>query len=82
MMGSCLTPVIANFYVVFFEQWGIDVVAKKSAYWHRYMDDIFIIWTRRKEELHMFLQHLNSIHSNIKFMKVEQNSTLSFLDVW
>ena len=35
-----------------------------------------------KETLHDFLQHLNGIHGSIKFtMELEQNGTLSLLDV-
>jgi hypothetical protein len=57
-------------------------VAKKPAHWYRYVDDTFVVWTHGQEELHRFLQHLNTIHSNIKFtMEVEKNNTLPFLDV-
>jgi hypothetical protein len=80
-MGSPLAPVIANFYMEFFEQQAIHLAAKKPAHWYRYVDDTFVVWTHGKEELHGFLQHLNTIHSNIKFtMEVEKNNTLPFLD--
>jgi hypothetical protein len=40
------------------------------------------VWTHGREELQVFFQHLNSIHSNIKFsMELEQNNTFPFLDV-
>jgi hypothetical protein len=46
------------------------------------MDNTFIIWPHRKEELQEFLQHLGSIHTNIKFtMEVEQNRSFLFLGV-
>jgi hypothetical protein len=57
------------------------LATKKLAHWYRYVSDTFIVWTHRKERLHGFLQHLNSIHTDIKFTAdVEQDRTLSFLD--
>jgi hypothetical protein len=56
--------------------------AKKPAHWYRYVDDTFVVWPHGKEELQNFLQHLNSIHPNIKFtMEIEHNKSLPFLDV-
>jgi hypothetical protein len=44
--------------------------------------DTFIVWTHRKERLHGFLQHLNIIHTDIKFTAdVEQNKILPYLDL-
>jgi hypothetical protein len=46
------------------------------------MDDTFVVWPHGEEELHDFLNHLNNIRPNIKFlMEVEQNQSLPFLDV-
>jgi hypothetical protein len=46
------------------------------------MNDTFVVWPHGEEELHEFLDHLNSIHHNIKFtMEVEKNWSLPFLDV-
>jgi hypothetical protein len=81
-MGSPLTPVIANFYMEFFEQQAINLATKKPAHWYRYADDTFVVWAHGKQELRVFLQHLNSIHPNIKFtLEVEQNHALPLLDV-
>jgi hypothetical protein len=35
----------------------------------------------RKEELQGFLQHLNSIHPDVEFTELEQNSVIPFQDV-
>jgi hypothetical protein len=81
-MGSPLTPVIANYYTEHFEQQAINKVPRKPTHWYRYMDDTFVVWPHREEELCKFLDHLNSIHHNIKFtMEVEKNQSLPFLDV-
>jgi hypothetical protein len=76
-MGSS-PPVIANFYMEFFEQQAISLAAKKPAHWYICADDTFVVWMHGKEEFHGFLRHLDSIHPNIKVtMEVEQKSALS-----
>jgi hypothetical protein len=53
---------------------------KKTSYWYRYVDDMFVIWPRGMEELQKF-QHLNNIHTKIKFtMEIETDGLLLFLD--
>jgi hypothetical protein len=81
-MGSPLTPVIANYYMEHFKQLAIIMVSRKPTHWYRYMDNTFVVWCHREEDLHDFLSHLNNIHPNIKFMMdVEQNQSLPFLNV-
>jgi len=66
----------------FFEQQAISLTAKKPVHWYKYVDNTFVVWKHGKEELKGFIQHLNSIHPNIKFaMKVENNNALSLPDV-
>jgi hypothetical protein len=60
---SPLAPVIVNLDM---EQQAISLVANKPAYGYRYINNRFVAWTYRKEQLQSFLQHLNSIHSNIQ----------------
>jgi hypothetical protein len=46
------------------------------------LDDTFVVWPHGEEELRKYLDHLNSIHHNIKFtIEVEKNRYLPFLDV-
>jgi retron-type reverse transcriptase len=72
-MGSPLDPVIANYYMEHFEQQAISKAPMKPTLWYRYVDDTFVVWPHGEEELHEFLDHLNSIHHNIKFtMEVEK----------
>ena len=35
--------------------------------WHRFIDDIFMVWTEGEGKLNTFIEYLNSIHSSIKF---------------
>ena len=81
-MGSPLSPIIADFFMEDFEIRALQSAMKKPKHWYRYVDDTFVVWQHGKESLQMFLDHLNSIHPNIKFtMEIENNSSLPFLDV-
>jgi hypothetical protein len=81
-MGSPLAPVIANYYMEHFEQQAISKAPRKPTHWYRYVDDTYMVWPHGEEELREFLDHVNSIHHNIKFtMEVEKNRSLLFLDV-
>ena len=39
----------------------------KPYLWWRYIDDIFMVWTHREDKLEDFINHINSLHSTIKF---------------
>ena len=81
-MGSCLSPVLSNIFMEFFESELLpNVLDVNSCVWLRYVDDIFCILpdTTNLDEL---LQKLNGLHNNIKFkIEIENNNVLPFLDV-
>ena len=81
-MGGPLSPVVANFFMEWFEKTALDTAPKRPKNWFRYVDDTFVVWQHGKDSLLEFLAHLNNIHSNIKFtMEIESNNKLPFLDV-
>ena len=81
-MGSPLSPVIANFFMEDFENKALEQATHKLTCWYRYVDDTFAIWPHGRERLTEFLDHLNGLHSNIKFtMEIEEEGHLPFLDV-
>ena len=54
----------------------------KPRCWKRFVDDTFVVWPHPKDTLVPFLNHLNSHSPHIQFtMEIEQNNSLSFLDV-
>ena len=60
----------------------MESATKKPSLWLRYVDDVFAIWPHGRHHLSIFLNHLNSIHENIKFtVEVEENGIIPFLDV-
>ena len=46
----------------------------------RYLDDIFLIWQHSLEELHKFVDHLNSRTDSITFTVEFSNEVVHFLD--
>ena len=49
--------------------------------WKRFIDDIFLIWPHGMDSLLEFIQHLNTVHSTIKFTSVISSSEIAFLDL-
>ena len=78
-MGSSVNPIVASFYMEYFEQ-RLSVLPPPPRFWHRYVDDTFVI----QKEIHKqdFLQHISCIDPAIQFT-VEDNKedgAIPFLD--
>ena len=80
-MGSPISPIVANLFMEDLEVQAIKTSSAPPALWKRYVDDTFTII--KKENRNSFLQHLNSIHPNIKFTceKVREDGVMPFLDI-
>ena len=46
--------------------------------WRRFIDNVFIIWTRTPAELE---EYMNTVHDTIKFTHETSEQELTFLDV-
>ena len=67
-MGTICAPAYANIFMVEFEVKHIyPKIESKATTYLRYIDDIFMIWTKSTSELKAFLEEINSIHHSIKF---------------
>ena len=44
-----------------------SICSQSSTFWCRYIDDIFMIWTRSVQDLNTFTSFLNGVHPTIKF---------------
>ena len=65
-----------------FETNALDTFPLKPVAWFRFVDDTFIVWRHGKDALVRFLDHLNSLHNQIKFtMEIEEAGCIPFLDV-
>lgn len=76
-MGSPLSPLLADLFLDNFENQLIlnnNIFHEHIIYYFRYVDDIIILWNDTLENLHLFLDYINSLHNKIKFkLEVENN---------
>ena len=59
----------------------LDSLIKKPWLWWKYIDDIFMIWHHRENELKQFIDKLNKFHPTIKFSCDYSQERVHFLDV-
>ena len=80
-MESPISPIVANLFMEDLEVQAIKISSTPPALWKGYVDDTFTII--KKEDRNSFLQHLNSIHPNIKFTceEVRDDGSMPFLDI-
>ena len=83
-MGSPLSPVMTNLFMEEFEKKALATSTLKSRFWFRYVDDtLSSSWAHGLENLHRYLEHINSLHPFIKFTleMQKEDKTIPFLDV-
>ena len=80
-MGSPISPIVANLFMEDLEIKAIRTSNTLPKIWRRFVDDTFTII--KKENRNNFLQHLNSIHPNIKFTceEMKEDASMPFLDI-
>ena len=61
-IGTKFAPGFANLFMGYFEERFLDSCELKPWVWWRFLDDVFMIWLHREEELNNFLINLNSIN--------------------
>ena len=66
-----------------FEKKALATSTLKPGLWFRYVDDTLSSWAHGLENLHRFLEHINSLHPSIKFTleMQKEDKTIPFLDV-
>ena len=80
-IGTKVAPSYANLVVAIFELLYVYKYDKQPLCWHRFIDDIFGIWTLSISELESFVKYLNTRVESLKFTLEYSNTNLSFLDV-
>ena len=48
VMGSPLSPVLANIYMEYFEEMALGSISRKPSMWLRYVDGTFILWPHQE----------------------------------
>ena len=82
-MGSPLGPSLANIFMCSLEQRYLSSCPSqfKPILYRRYVEETFCLFKERND-IDLFLNHINSIHSKIQFtVEVENCSSLPFLDI-
>ena len=84
-MGSPLSPLLAEVFMKHLEHNYIKNSPLFTSHiftWHRFVDDVFVIFRGSTEQADLYLQHLKSIRINLKFStEVENEYSLPFLDL-
>ena len=81
-MGTKAAVAIANIFMHYFETRHIynNKHISKPHIYKRFIDDIFMIWTKSRPELTQFIQTLNTTHNSIKFTASISDTQIEFLD--
>lgn len=80
-MGNCLSPVLSNIFMEYFETKLLSNIKSSNIVWFRYIDDILCFWPS-SEDIDVFLRKLNSLSPTITFtVETENDGCLPFLDV-
>ena len=80
-MGTKMAPSYANLFLGYFEANALENAPFKPHTWLRYIYDIFMIWTEGLDNLKIFIDYLNNIHSTVKFTSSHSFTNIPFLDV-
>ena len=62
-------PPYAIIYMAALEEDFPETLIKMPWLWQRHIDDTFMIWQHREDELKTFLEKLNNFHPFIKFTR-------------
>ena len=66
-MGTRMAPSYVDRFLAKFETDALSREPFQPFIWWRYIDDIFMIWTRSVQDLNTLTSFLNDIHPTIKF---------------
>jgi len=85
-MGSPISGILAEIFIHNIEKTKIltphNKHFQKIIYWHRYVDDIIILYHGTARQIHQLHTLINKAHPQLKFtIEVEQNNSLNFLDL-
>ena len=80
-IGTKMAPSYANIFLSVLERDLLNSATHKPEIYHRFIDDIFMVWTHGEQKLLEFLDYINSAHPTIKFTSDYSAHSINFLDV-
>ena len=79
-MGTKMAVAFANIFMSAVETRLISQSPTQPLVWKRYIDDIFSLWDKNKEEIGSFIELANNHHPTIKFTANISETEITFLD--
>ena len=79
--GTNMDPAYAISVLSIFERNSLKCSFSKPFVWHRYIDDIFAIWTYGEDKFKDFLPYVNSTNSSFRCTCNHSNECVQLLDV-
>ena len=77
-MGTICAPAYANIFMAYFEEKSIyPLIDAKTLLYLRFIDDIFMVWTKSEKDL---IEFLNTKHTSVKFDFKYSRQQREFLD--
>ena len=80
-IGTKMAPSYANIFMHELETKLLEEAPVKPDLWLRYIDDLFMVWTKGEEGLKEFLTYINQAHDTIKFKWDWSHENINYLDV-
>ena len=66
-LGTKMAVAFANIFMAEFETKLIRQSRIKLIEWKRYIDDVFSLWNKSKQDINLFIEQANQFHPSIKF---------------
>ena len=83
VMGTICAHTYPNVFMSDFEERYIyPLIENKSSSYLRFIDDVFMVWTRSENELTTFINEINKKHHSIKFDFKFSKEKIEFLDTF
>ena len=79
-IGTKMTVAFANIFMEGFETKLVCQSRIKPIEWKRYIDDIFLLWNKSKQDINFFIEQANQFHRSIKFTAEISENEITFLD--
>ena len=79
-MGTKMEVAFANIFMAEFETKLIRQSRIKLIDWTHYIDEIFSLWNKSKQDINLFIEQANQFHPSIKFTAEISENEITFLD--
>ena len=80
-MGKKFAPKYANIFLAHFEKKALAKCHKQPQAYHRFLDDLFLLWPHSLKDFDQFLDIFNTQNPTIRFKATIHQFEINFLDV-